>query len=133
MIDQQLQADWMNDLVESLIGGRPFVPGPREPEFGVGDFIGVITPSLGLGLQRAGLWDVEGFQVKFVGKERDRARTNQVMSLVDRELIEMDVPLSLWGSWITSVDRAGSPPTQLQEDEHLRIAWVCTYFAEVAR
>jgi hypothetical protein len=128
VIDDQLQAEWLTAVPTVL--AIQFVVGPYKPEFLKGDTVGVVTPVPGLGLVREGLWNTSAFQVLLVGRDRDHARLKQSAFQIDSALVFGDWPAQVWGTQVTLVDRTGSEPTPVQQDEHQRQAWACTYFAE---
>lgn len=130
MLDDQALADWLTAIPTDLT--VEFQVGPYRPEFMKADTIGLVTPTAGPGEIREGLWDGAAFQIQLVGRDRDRAALKSSAFQIDQALRFGDFPAQLWGTWVTAVGRVGSGPTPLQEDEHQRQAWTCTYFAEIS-
>lgn len=130
MIDDELQRAWLEAVVTDL--AVPFVVGPRIPEFGRGDILGIVTPSPGAGLVLEGINDVVGFQIRIVGRERDYARLKTSAVQIDKALLFADFPAAMWGGWVTVITRAGGGPSPELGDgnDRDRVAFVCTYLAE---
>lgn len=130
MIDDTLLAAWLENLVDEL--EIPYVVGPRIPEFGRADILGVVTPTPGLGLTLEGINDVAGFQIRWVARESDYGKLKISAFQTDRALMFADFPGQFWGTWVTSINRAGGGPTpELGDGRDLdRVAFVCTYLAE---
>lgn len=126
MISLKLLVEWHRALVLPIEFG--WFPGPREPEYGVGDNVAVITPSQGPALDLEGVGDWSVFQTKLVGKEHQYDDLQKSAFEADRQLVrELTLPADLWGTRVVTVDRVGGQPDMLQEDEHDRIAFVCSY------
>lgn len=130
MIDDAALAAWLTATVDDL--GVPFVVGPRIPEFGRADILGVVTGAPGLGLTMEGINNIEAFQLRLVGRERDYQKLKTSAYQVHRALMFANFPGSLWGTWVTSVTTAGGGPVpELGDGTDLdRVAFVCTYLAE---
>lgn len=130
MIDDTLLAAWLAAVDTEL--SVPYFIGPRIPEFGSADVLGVVTPSPGLGLVLEGINQVVGFQIRWVAREANYAKLKRSAYLVDRTLMFVDFPTQLWGGWVTSVNRAGGEPSpELGDGRDLdRVAFTCTYLVE---
>lgn len=103
-------------------------PGPRQPEYGVGDNVGVVTPTAGPGDDLEGIGDWFGFQTKLIGTETQFDELQQSAMALDRILrLELAVPLDLWGTRVRAVVRSGGAPDMVQEDERDRISFVGNY------
>lgn len=129
IVDQDL-ADWLT-AVPTVLGVK-FQVGPYRPEFNQADLVGLVTPTVGPGQIEDGMWDVVGFQVALVGRDRDNARLKKSAFQLDDAIIQGDYPAALWGGWVRVAYRSGSAPSPQQLDEHQRQAWICTYLAEVS-
>lgn len=130
MIDDELLRAWLEATVTDL--GVLFFVGPRIPEFGQGDILGVVTPSPGAGLVLEGINDVVGFQIRMVAREREYAKLKISALQIDKALVFADFPAALWGGWVTTITRAGGGPSPELGDgnDRDRVAFVCTYLAE---
>lgn len=117
--------EWHEGLALPITFG--WVPGPREPEFGNGDNIGIITPGPSPGEDLEGIGDWFGFQVKLIGTEIQLGELQDAAMTVDTELRFGQYPIAMWGAWVRAVMRSGGPPAPIQEDEHNRIAFVGNY------
>lgn len=106
-----------------------FFPGPRVPEFGKGDRIGVVTPLAGPGETLEGIGENSSFQVALIGREHAAADLQAAAFQVDSLLLFGDYPADLWGTFVQSVSRVGGQPSPIQEDEHDRVRYVCSYIA----
>jgi hypothetical protein len=127
MIDPALLAQWLTAVPTEL--NLPFVHGPRQPEFGAADRLGLIVMLEGPGETLEGVGDVRSFQVRLVTREYEREALGRAANAVDLALRFGDFPADLWGTHIVWVNRAGGAPSELQEDELDRVAYVCTYNA----
>lgn len=130
MIDDQALAEWLTAVPTDL--EVRFRTGPYRPEFSQADLVGLVTPTVGPGLIEDAAWDVEGFQVEIVGRDRDRAKLKSSAFQIDRAIVLGDYPAALWGTWVRVAYRSGSAPSSQQLDEHQRQSFVCTYLAEVS-
>lgn len=130
MIDDQALADWLTAVPTDLV--VKFRVGPYRPEFAQADLVGLVTPTAGPGLIEDGIWDVQGFQIEIVGRDRDRAGIKSSAFQIDQALVFGDYPAMLWGTWVRVAYRSGSAPTSQQLDEHQRQSFICTYLAEVS-
>lgn len=102
--------------------------GPREPEFGNGDRLAVVTPLGGAGVSLEGVGDQPGFQVRMMAREFELAELKLSVYAVDRELLlGQQFPADIWGTRIQYVTRTGGGPSPLQEDEFDRVVYVCSY------
>lgn len=130
MIDDALLAAWLQNVNDEL--SVPYFVGPRIPEFGRADVLGVVTPSPGLGLTLEGVNQVVGFQIRWVAREASYAKLKLSAYQTDRALIFADFPTQLWGAWVTSITRAGGEPSpELGDGRDLdRVAFTCTYLVE---
>lgn len=131
MINDQLLCDWLSAVVDEL--SVPYTVGPRIPEFGRADVLGVVTPTAGPGLVLEGINTVVGFQVRWVAREKSYAKLKLSAWQTHKALLFAPFPGSLWGTWVTSITTAGSDPTpELGDGQDLdRVAFTCTYLAEV--
>lgn len=127
MIDIVALCAWTTAVPTEL--GFEFVPGPREPEYGQGDLVGVITPLEGPGLVLEGAGDRSSFQVKLVSREFQANELQRAAFAIDQALVFGDYPAELWGTQVQFVTRTGGQPSVIQEDEHDRVAYVCSYIA----
>jgi hypothetical protein len=127
MIDPELLRVWLQEVPNDL--SMEFVEGPRVPEFLRGDDIGVVTMLEGPGYTLEGSGGFGSFQLRLVARERDQDKLRRTAFQLDNALLFGDYPVDIWGTWITSVDRTGGEPSPLQEDEHDRVAYVCSYIA----
>lgn len=125
MIALQLLCDWLS-LVPTELGHR-FEPGPRQPEYGRGDKIGLVTLQPGPGLALEALADQPSFEVKMTAREFQHAKLERDVFAIDRALLFADYPDDLWGSRVQYVTRVGGAPAPIQEDEMDRVAYVCSY------
>lgn len=125
MIDLGLLIVWLDAVPTSL--EYRFVRGPREPEYGRGDQVGVVTPVGGPGLTLEGAGELSGFQVKLTGREFQHDLIRRSAYEIDTALLFGDYGTDLWGTRVQYVDRTGEPPSALQEDNLDRVAYVCTY------
>lgn len=130
MIDDELLAAWLENLVDEL--DVPYTVGPRIPEFGRADVLGVVTPTPGLGLVLEGINEVVGFQIRWVAREADYSKLKLSAYQTDKALLFMEFPGPFWGTWVTSLNRAGGGPTpELGDGRDLdRVAFTCTYLVE---
>lgn len=130
MIDDEKLRVWLEAIVDDL--AVPFVVGPRIPEFGRNDVLGVVTPSPGAGLVLEGISDVAGFQIRMVAREKSYVKLKASAFQIHRALVFADFPGSMWGTWVTSITPAGGGPVpELGDGRDLdRVAFVCTYLAE---
>ena len=101
--------------------------GPREPEYGRGDNVGVITPGPGPGSDLEDIGDWFGFQAKLIGKEYQFDDLQKSAMELDRTLRFLAVPADLWGTRVRAVVRSGGAPDMIQEDEFERIAFAGNY------
>lgn len=125
MLDPGLLIAWLNELPNEL--GLKVSRGPREPEFGRADLVGVLTMLEGPGESLEGIGDIASFQLRLTARERLQDGLRRIAFLFDEELRFGDYPADLWGTWVVSVSRAGGAPSELQTDEHDRVSYVCTY------
>lgn len=125
MIDEQLLLNWAKDLVLPAVFG--WYKGPRQPEFGSGDRVAILTPQGGAGLTLEAIGDQPSFQVRMIAREHDVDLLKASAFIVDDELVRGDYPHDLWGTRVQFVTRVGGAPAPLQEDELDRVAYVCTY------
>lgn len=127
MIDLPLLVAWL-DSVDTVLDLK-FVKGPRAPEFLRGDRVAVVTPLEGPGLTLEGAGSVASFQLRIVAREHDEDALRKSAFQVDEALLFGSYPADLWGTRIQYVDRTGGEPSSLVEDEHDRVAYVCSYIA----
>lgn len=128
MIDLTLLVAWLNTVPNDL--GTKFVPGPRKPEFGKADEIGVVTPLEGPGLTLDGLGSVGSFQLEIIGREHRLAVIQKAAFQIDSALLFGDTNgVTLWGTFIQYVSRTGGEPALGQEDEFSRVSYSCSYIA----
>lgn len=131
MIDDELQRQWLDAVPTTLEIG--WSVGPRIPEFGNGDVIGVVTPVSGPGPVMEAINTVVGFQIRVVARETDYAALKTSAYQIHKALLFANVPAQLWGGWVTSITTAGGDPAAELGDptDKDRVAFICTYLAEV--
>jgi hypothetical protein len=127
MIDAELLRVWLDAVPNEL--SLPFRRGPRPPEFANADRIGIVTMLEGPGERLEGAGDMASFQLRLVAREFETEKLRRSAFAIDSALRFGDWPLDVWGTHVISVDRAGGAPSELQEDELDRVAYVCTYNA----
>jgi hypothetical protein len=127
MIDYTLFVAWL-DAIPTTLDYR-FRQGPREEEFGRADLVATVTPLPGPGLSLDGLGNQPSFQIKLTGRERQADDIRKTAFEIDTALLWGAYPFDAWGTYVQYVDRTGGEPSVLQEDEHDRVAYVCTYVA----
>lgn len=127
MIDLDDLVTWLTAVPTEL--DYSFRKGPRQPEFGQADLVALVTPLEGPGLTLDGLGSVSSFQIKLVAREHQETACRKSAFQIDDALLFSDTPGDLWGTWIQYVNRLGGEPASLEEDEHDRIAYVCSYVA----
>lgn len=128
MIDLEALVAWFSAVNTDL--AYTFVAGPRVPEFGNADVLGVVTPLEGPGLTLDGLASVASFQVRMIGREYQHTRVRKSAFQVDDALLfGVNLPDQLWGTRIQYIDRLGGEPAPVQEDELDRVAYLCSYVA----
>lgn len=127
MIDFAALAAWLDTVPTEL--SFKFVVGPREPEFGQGDQIAMVSALGGQGLTLEAAGDLPSFQVKLTARDHQVAELHRSAFQIDAALILGDYPENLWGTRIQYVTRSGGGPESLPEDELDRVSYVCTYTA----
>lgn len=131
MIDDELQRQWLEAVVNDL--DVPFFTGPRIPEFGRGDVLGVCTPTAGPGPVLEGIDTVVGFQIRMVARLHAYAQLKLSAWQIHKALLFADVPADLWGTrvvWVNAV--AGDPvPEPADGVDKDRVAFTCSYVSEV--
>lgn len=125
MIELKSLVDWHQGLTLPVEFG--WYAGPREPEYGRGDNVGVVTATSGPAPDLEDIGDWFGFQVKLVGQEFQYEDLQRAAMALDHELRFLAVPADLWGARVRAVVRTGGAPEMIQEDEHNRIAFVGNY------
>jgi hypothetical protein len=125
MIDPALLVTWLNGVALEL--EIPFKRGPRQPEFGNGDLLGLVTMLEGSGESLEGIGAGPSFQLRIVGREHQQDALYRSAHAVDAALRFGDYPAELWGTQVVTVNWSGGGPSELLEDEYDRIAYVCTY------
>ena len=130
MIDDAQLAAWLTAVPTALT--VQFQVGPYRPEFDRGDLVGLVTSTTGPGLIEDGMWDVVGFEVLILGRDRDQSQLKTSAYQIDTAIVLGDYPAALWGGWVRSAYRSGSGPVAQQLDEHQRQMFSCTYLAEVS-
>jgi hypothetical protein len=132
VIDDQLQRDWLDAVSTDL--AIEWVVGPRIPDFGNADLLGVLTPVTGPGPVLEGINTVVGFQLRMVAREHDYAKLKNTANTIHRALLFADVPADIWGTRVVWIDVAGGDPVPEPADgrDLDRVAFTCTYLAEVA-
>jgi hypothetical protein len=131
MIDADLRLAWFKEL--ELPSSFGWFNGPRQPEYGNGDLVGLVTDLEGPGEDLEGMGDWGSFQVRLVGREFELPNLRASAFLVDSSLRFGDYPADLWGTRIRTVTRTGGQPSVLLEDDLDRVAYVCTYLAHEVR
>lgn len=131
MIDDELQRVWLENVVDDL--NVPFVVGPRIPEFGTADVLGVVTPVPGAGPTLEGINTVVGFQIRMIAREHAYAQLKSSAYQIHKALLFADVPANIWGTRVVWVNTAGGDPASepADPDDQDRVAFTCTYLAEV--
>ncbi len=132
MINTQLLAQWLTTQASATALAPRIVSGPRAPEFVKADIIGLVTPLPGAGLALEGLFDYPAFQIELIGRERDQDKIESAFTTLDRALVWLDLPSTLWGVRVVQLDRVGGGPAATQQDEHQRISYTCSYWAMVS-
>lgn len=127
MIDADLLQVWLQAIPNEL--NLPFKRGPRPPEYGNGDRLGIVTMLEGPGETLEGVGDVASFQLRLIAREFEVAELRRTAFAIDEALRFGDWPSDQWGTHVVWVARAGGGPSELQEDELDRVAYVCTYNA----
>lgn len=128
MIALDLLVTWLNAVPADL--DFLFVSGPRKPEFGRADEIGVVTPLEGPGLTLEGAGSVASFQIEIIGREHKLALIQKTAFQIDSALLFGDTSgVDLWGTFVQYVSRTGGEPTLGQEDEFDRVSYTCSYIA----
>lgn len=127
MIELPSLITWLDAITTEL--DLKFVKGPRAPEFLRGDRVAVVTPLEGPGLTLEGAGSVASFQIRVVAREFEEDELRKSAFQLDDALLFGDYPANLWGTRIQYVSRTGGEPSSLQEDEHDRVAYVCSYIA----
>lgn len=132
MIDDELQRAWLETVVNEL--EVPFFVGPRIPEFGRADVLGVVTPVAGPGPVLEGINTIVGFQIRMVARLKAYAALKRSAWAVHRALLFADVPADLWGTRVIWVSTSGGDPVPDNPDglDKDRAQFVCTYLSEVA-
>jgi hypothetical protein len=130
VIDDELLRGWLQGVTTTL--DVPYHLGPRIPEFGRGDVLGVVTPTPGAGLALEGINEVASFQLRWVARERDYAQLKTHAYEVHRALLFADLPADLWGTRVIWVNAAGGGPSPENPDgrDLDRVMFTCTYLAE---
>lgn len=130
MIDDELQRAWLDAVSTDL--DIEWVVGPRIPEFGNADLLGVLTPVAGPGPTLEGINTVVGFQLRMVAREHDYAKLKATAYTVHKALLFADVPADLWGTRVVWISTAGGDPNPEPADgrDLDRVAFTCTYLAE---
>lgn len=119
---------WLNAVPNEL--DIKFVPGPRKPEFGRADELGVVTPLEGPGLTLEGAGSIASFQVEIIGREHKLDEIQKTAFQIDTALLFGDVNgVELWGTFVQYVGRTGGEPALGQEDEFDRVSYTCSYIA----
>lgn len=124
MIDYDLLVEWLNAVPSEL--GHQFVLGPRQPEFHLADKVGLVTPQPGPGLTLDGLGNVPSFELKLTAREYQHMPLRRTAFAFDKALLFVSAG-ALWGTRVQYVDRIGGEPGSFSEDDHDRVAYVCSY------
>jgi hypothetical protein len=126
-------ATWLNDVVGVVV---PFLPGPQPSSPIAPDVIGLVMPSPGTAPDVDGLFEHQGFQLSVRGPQ-SRAYSQVAYSAA----LALDTALRFWamptwiaGSYVTSVQRPGSPPQLVSPapDSAERFTYTATYLFHVA-
>lgn len=125
MIDYDLLIEWLNAVPTEL--GHQFILGPRQPEFQLDDRVGLITPQPGLGLAMDGIANVAGFDLKLVAREHQHMKLRRTAFAFDAALLYGPSQGPIWGTQVQYVSRTGGEPGSFPEDDHDRVAYICSY------
>lgn len=127
MIDPAPLIVWLNAIPLPVGVSYKWVRGPRVPEFGQADLVAVVTPLEGPGLALESAANLSSFQLQLTGREFVHDTIQKAAFAIDDALVLGDYPADLWGTRVQYVTRTGGAPAPIQEDEHDRIAYVCSY------
>ena len=130
MIDDELQRVWLESQFGEL--AIPWFIGPRIPEFGAADILGVLTAAPGAGLTNEGINEVASFQLRWIGRERDYQQLKRAVWAYHRTLLQADPSALPWGCQVIWVSPAGGGPSAENPDgrDLDRVMFTCTYLAE---
>lgn len=132
MIDEPAMHAWLKQLTADRCPLTvPFESGPWISEYANADIAGSVTMTPGYGLANDGLFDQPQFQVLVRAREHQLTELRQTVETIDRVLIQEVDGVTLWGTRIVLVGRAGGQPVPFREDTRERRSYVCTYFAKI--
>jgi hypothetical protein len=125
-------ATWINDVVGVAV---PFLPGPQPSPPIAPDVIGIVMPSPGTAPDVDGLFEQQGFQLSVRGPQ---ARTYSQVAYgaalsLDAALRFWAMPVWIGATYVTSIQRPGSPPQLVSPtpDSAERFTYTASYLFHV--